>query len=105
MIKKILILLAPLTLAACESCFDATRTANATLGEIVYQSNLAHDANYINDEALKDIDKATDQAGIALLSARQMCVAEDGDFRSQMAVVKKAVREALDLYQANYKGE
>lgn len=105
MIKNLTIILACGFMAGCaikEDCFDSTRLANATLGEIVYQTNLAHDGNFINDETFGKIDDATDQAEIALDTARSMCVAGD-DIKPQMSRVQDGITESLKLYRENNK--
>lgn len=97
--NKYVIVLA-LFLAGCGStCREKTATLNATLGEVVYQSNLAYDANYINVDSLRKIDAATDQAKLALDTARLMCVSGDKGFDAQISIVEGGLNSSLDILQ------
>lgn len=97
MIRKFQILAACLALAGCTDCRKETGAASLTLGEVVYQANMAYDANYINVETLEKIDEATDQAKSALDTARLMCVAEDRSFPAQMSRVKAGIANSLNI--------
>lgn len=98
MIKKLTIMAACLVLAGCgTNCLKQTSAANVTLGEIMYQGNLAYDANYINKETFGQVIDGVEQAKTTLDTARLMCVAEDKSFETQFKLVEQGITKSLTL--------
>lgn len=103
-IKNLTIILACGFMAGCAgNCLSQTSVASATLGEVMYQGNLAYDANYIGKSDFKKVVEGVEQTKVALDTARLMCVTDNKSFDTQFKLVEQGITRSLTLLDENKK--